>query len=444
MQADLPPPPGFAIVAPAAWRGALEPLAAARAAQWKVELVALEEVMEQQDAAEAAAGGATHDAPERLKRWLHEGWRARGVSHVLLVGDCDVLPVRFMVLDRATPAAADRAFYACDLYYADVARADGSFDDWNGADPANGGDPRYFGEVRGETEKAGPINFDRVSYVPELAVGRWPVSDLAALQAVVAKTLAWKPTSAAPRALAVHAGGWIDMRGGTQQLLDELKGAGFATTRQFFGDEGGVPTPASVSGAVLDAKQGGLDLVLHLGHGFPDGFDRCFGPAEIEATRAAHPAIWFSVGCSTANFCTEPPYGPYIDAAGIPHRGTVAGEVFTSPPPPPACLQPGPLNATGIGEKLLRLPTGGAIAYVGCNTGAQPCAVTLQRGFVEALANEGAKGITVGDAWRTALARYWDDEQLATLQPNADWYPPSIFFQGMKFMLFGDPTVRVR
>lgn len=445
------PLPGFAVVAPAAWRDALAPFVAARAGEWRVELVALEEVMEAADAAGA-------DAPERLKRWLHRGWRERGLTHVLLAGDCDVLPVRFMVLDRATEAAAHRAFYACDLYYADVARADGGFDDWNGADPAAGGDPRYFGEVRGETEKAGPINFDRVSYVPELAVGRWPVSDVAALQAVVAKTLAWRPVEA-PRALAVHADGWIDARETTQRMLDALAQAGFATARQFYGDDGGVPTPASVSGEVAR----GLDLLLHLGHGFAHGFDRCFGPAEIEATRAARPAVWFSVGCSTASFCTEPPYAPYVDEQGIPHRGTNAGERFTSPPPPPACLQPGPLNATGIGEQLLRLPTGGAIAYLGCNTGAQPCAVTLQRAFVEALASDaqppasagrGATdatpharrllGPTIGEAWRTALARYWDDEHLATLRPDPGWYPPSVFFQGMKFMLFGDPTVRVR
>jgi hypothetical protein len=36
---------------------------------------------------------------------------------------------------------------------------------------------------------------------------------------------------------------------------------------------------------------------------------------------------------------------------------------------------------------------------------------------------------------------YYDKEGLAKLKPNDDWYPPSIFFQGMKFMLFGDPTL---
>lgn len=34
-------------------------------------------------------------------------------------------------------------------------------------------------------------------------------------------------------------------------------------------------------------------------------------------------------------------------------------------------------------------------------------------------------------------------ERLAQGLTNAGWYPPSIFFQGMKFMLFGDPSLRL-
>jgi hypothetical protein len=33
-------------------------------------------------------------------------------------------------------------------------------------------------------------------------------------------------------------------------------------------------------------------------------------------------------------------------------------------------------------------------------------------------------------------------EHLATIAPTADWYPASLFFQGMKFMVFGDPAPR--
>jgi hypothetical protein len=38
---------------------------------------------------------------------------------------------------------------------------------------------------------------------------------------------------------------------------------------------------------------------------------------------------------------------------------------------------------------------------------------------------------------------YYENQQLATIAPNDNWYPPSIFFQPMKFMLFGDPSLRL-
>lgn len=40
-----------------------------------------------------------------------------------------------------------------------------------------------------------------------------------------------------------------------------------------------------------------------------------------------------------------------------------------------------------------------------------------------------------------AIHYYYEKEKLAKLTPNNDWYPPAIFFQGMKFMFFGAPTL---
>jgi hypothetical protein len=81
------------------------------------------------------------------------------------------------------------------------------------------------------------------------------------------------------------------------------------------------------------------------------------------------------------------------------------------------------------------------VAYIGCNTGSQPCGLTLVDGFVNALAE--AKEPRLGDCWASAIRHYFSKEHLAILKPNDDWYPPSIFFQGMKFMLFGDPSLRM-
>lgn len=40
-----------------------------------------------------------------------------------------------------------------------------------------------------------------------------------------------------------------------------------------------------------------------------------------------------------------------------------------------------------------------------------------------------------------AINYYYEAEHLDTIVPNQDWYPPSIFFQGMKYMVFGDPAL---
>src|SRR5262245_45543038 len=95
-------PPGFLVVAPAAWEPTLGPFLEARRGEFRVEFAPLEE---------ALAGSPGVDPPERLKRHLYRAWKERGVRFVLLVGDADTLPVRFMVLDRVTAPAFDFAFY---------------------------------------------------------------------------------------------------------------------------------------------------------------------------------------------------------------------------------------------------------------------------------------------------------------------------------------------
>jgi hypothetical protein len=37
-----------------------------------------------------------------------------------------------------------------------------------------------------------------------------------------------------------------------------------------------------------------------------------------------------------------------------------------------------------------------------------------------------------------------NDLYYADLTPSDSWYPPSIYFQPMKFIVLGDPTTRVR
>ena len=230
------------------------------------------------------------------------------------------------------------------------------------------------------------------------------------------------------------------MRGQMDGLAATLS-PGWTTDKYYWADgRRDDHTPAPGEPNLIAALNSGVGLMIHAGHGSDNTWDRCFNVAHLDrVNNADRLPILMSAGCSTARFATLPPYEAYVDVNGSEHRGTDAGEVFNTPPPPPACYQKGRFNPTGLGEQLLRHNRNGAVAYIGCNTGGQPCGMTLVEGFVKSVA--GAKGARLGDCWDQAIDYYYEREHLATLKPTSDWYPASIFFQGMKYMLFGDPSL---
>ncbi len=424
------------VIAPNSFHSALTEFVAHKQKLLPTELKSLETILQ-------TSTGA--DDPEKLKHFLYDQWRTNHLGYALLVGDCDVMPVRFMVLDRVTPAAFDYAFYPSDLYYSDLAKADGSFEDWNAR--KDGFHAGYFGEVRGEKNKSDPINYDDVHYLPEIAVGRWPVSTPEEVRTVADKTIAYErgvldgSAGNLHRAAFVAVGGWVDSRGLMTGLANELTN-GWNVEKSFYSD-GNQPNPSRPDHNHLrEIFNGGVGLIVHTGHGASDQWEQCFSVGDLSRiTNAGRVPVVISAGCSTAYFAPLPPYGAYMDVDGKEHAGSDDHEVFTAPPPPPSPYQRGRFNPTGLGEQLLKRGPNGAVAYIGCNTGSQPCALTLVNGFVTSLSKSPSPRL--GDCWADAIRFYFEHEHLATLKPNADWYPPSIFFQGMKFMLFGDPSLHM-
>lgn len=430
-----PVPSALLVVAPAELLPALAPLLAHKAQTGTpAQAIALQD---------ALASEGVDDA-ERLKRYLFGRWQRDPSLHfVLLVGDADRMPVRFMVLDRVTEAAADTAFYPSDLYYADLCTRDGRFDDWNGA--RDGIHAHYFGEVHGEKNKHDAINFDGIDYLPELAVGRWPVATAEEVTRMVQKTIAfetWVAAGGGRSAAILGVPGWIDARASFQAIATQLA-KGWSVQRLWWQDAG-KNDAAIAAPSIANARAActaGIGVLLHAGHGSEHGFDQCLGTKQIAELDNANPFVVMSIGCTTARLCTLPPYESYVDTAGNEHAGTNQGERFAAPPPPPAVYQRDRHNLTSFGEQMLRGTDRGAVAYIGCNTGGQPCALTLMTAFGEALTDH--TQTTLGDAWRFAVTEYYQREHLASLKPNADWYPPSIFFQAMKYLLLGDPSLRL-
>lgn len=415
------------IVAPEIFHPALQSFVEFKKKSRPVELLSLQKML---------AGEKGVDDAEKVKRRLYQLWKSKKAAYALLVGDADVFPVRYMVLDRITPAAFDYSFYPSDLYYADLADDQGAFETWNKA--RDGFHAGYFGEVRGEKNKNDPINYDGIHYLPEIAVGRWPVSTVQEVERLVAKSIRYEQTlknrSLAAAYLCV--GGWVDTRRQLNRFSQIL--SDWTPKQLFYGSK----EPASAAN-VVDLMNEGTRIIFHSGHGETHGWDQSISLKNLHQLKNADKLpIILSAGCSTAYLATLPPYQGYIDTEGKEHLGTDAGEKFTAPPPPPAVYQKGKHNGTSLGEQLLRQSENGAIAYFGCNTGSQPCGVSLLEGFALAIGTE--KATTLGDAWQSAIRHYWKKDRLADLKPNNDWYPPSIFFQGMKFMLYGDPTLPLR
>jgi hypothetical protein len=130
-----------------------------------------------------------------------------------------------------------------------------------------------------------------------------------------------------------------------------------------------------------------LGLLVHTGHGQSDAWAACFSVGNLDGINntAQLPAV-ISAGCSTAYFAPLPPYEPYVNVDGKEHVGSDHGEVFTAPPSPPSPYQRGRFHPPGLGKQFLKRSANGSVAYIGCNTGSQPCGQTPVEGFVKALA----------------------------------------------------------
>ena len=380
-QQSKPASARFVVIAPERFAAALAPYIEAKRKDLPTELVTLEVALK--------AGGAASDDAERLKRYLWEAWRANGVRYALLVGDADCLPVRYMVLDRVTAEAANVAFYPCDLYYADVAKPDGSFDDWNAE--KEGFHARYVGEVRGEANKSGSHQLRR---------GRLPTRDRRGALAVSdrprrprrlprKRSRTTRRSARRGRGAARGAGGdrWLGGLQGVHGRAREGAPGGVERGEALFGERrasrrtphiraarrrGGAPPPRRP----WLRRWLGRGLLVE-GHRTPEEWG---APAGRDVGRLFDGALRHSS-----------PYEAYLDADGVEHKGTTQGEKFDAPPPPPHCYQTGKYNLSGLGEKMLRAPNGGAVAYIGCNTGSQPAALTLMKGFTAALGRAGSR-----------------------------------------------------
>ncbi|KAA0001431.1 MAG: hypothetical protein FE048_05425 [Thermoplasmata archaeon] len=109
------------------------------------------------------------DVAEKIKYFIKDAIEQWGIKYVLLAGDADALPVRYVSHDAV-------GIFPSDMYYADIFSSNGSFCSW---DMDRDG---IFGERKE----------DKIDGYPDVAIGRLPASTNGEMQILVQKILGYE------------------------------------------------------------------------------------------------------------------------------------------------------------------------------------------------------------------------------------------------------------
>jgi len=426
------------------------------------------------------------DEPERIKKGIELAHKTYGVKYVMLVGDSDMLPVRYTFTDRKqadnTPGGQRigyGAYYAGDLYYADLYKQDGTFDNWD----YNGN--HLYGELHGEWFTDDCINIDRIDMIPDVAVGRVPAATSQEVENYVDKVIDYESRTRG----ATRSGTTIEwfksalfiipytpnddldeiFLSAKENIVDDslTTARDFRITRLYDPRVSGAATITNgtpTEDLIKWWMTSGVGFVNYGGHGNRDVWDDVFYTWSVDNRTFNNfkLPIVHSVGCGTAQFAVQPPYETYVDIYGRTHLGINNGELWptdlTLPPPTP--LQ-SDIHDSFPEHMLCYHPNKGAIGYVGCVTGAQAWSKYLDEfffdGYHEPYAIDGQHVVvTLGDMWTNMVTQYCDNTKTVsgytlgsigrgetTQKANGDWFKVAGYHQPIKFMLFGDPSLRV-
>lgn len=250
MQADL------LIVTTDELAPALEPLVAARAAQGTTAMV-----VPVADLYDAFAGGNT--TPEAIRQFVAyalENWQAPGPRYLFLVGD----------------ASTDYRNYL-------------------GTNPPNLVPSLLVPvDASGETVSDSRLVDVDGDMLPDLAVGRWPVSDPAQVKALVARTLAYESGTAVNRTLFAA--------DGSERYFADIAGRLVSDTLPAVGQNDILSGPQAAE--VAEALNAGPWLATYIGHGSITqwGKDDVFTLDAVKRLRAETPPIVLQLTCLTGLF----------------------------------------------------------------------------------------------------------------------------------------------
>lgn len=381
------------------------------------------------------------DHPEIVKNAIASEAKRLGVRYVMLVGDSDRFPVRYT---RTYDLGHwGHGFSPSDLYYADLFRADGSFDSWDYDDDG------LFGEMQGNfPNNAQDLNQDRLDLLPDVAVGRVPVSNLQELTNYVQKVIAYEKGGGGvwfKRALLVT-GDYPSSNTTNDAIGTQLSSRSFKLNKQYHDVVWPSTTTAQRQAIIENALNRGVGFVSYVGHGWGAsgaGKDGGGWGGWWDYTRIGHLSnqsrlpIVFSAACETGMFHFG--YGPYFAKWGFKYETPVEPLKY-SWAPEPTSFSPSAYDKDALAEHLLAKGPQGAVAFIGAYTGTQGESHALAKYFFEAYAS-GAT--TVGDAWNGALRSFVSGVINKLSYPGHSWHTAARYHHIHKMLLFGDPSLRI-
>jgi PKD repeat protein len=431
--------PDLLIITPQEFSAALEPLVEHKnATGMPTRIITLEDIY-------ATFDGV--DEPERIKKAIEYYYAIDDIKYVMLVGDCNKFPVRWQfghlvdhLIEDDDPNNDDKVYGATDFYYADLYDEYGAFNDWD----ADG--DGYYGEIYRTS-----LHSDGIDPIPEVAVARVPAADLTQLQTYVEKIIAYELTSFDAqwfKKLLLIQQHWGEDVYAKENIASDLEPLGFQTTRLYTSINGtmyysgpidGIPDSYSISRELNK----GVGFVSELYHGHPTDWDYLYNVDNVANdlhNYSCFPVI-YSGACETAKFYGATiPYRNYLDVDGFPHPAQAVGSVGSTVSARPAPIQPND-NVLAIGEAFLMSSKNGAIAYFGSTETGEPAFHNvLDQSFFEAY----SLGYHIlGDMWTHAVDHFADYFGLRTLTADNTWVPICKVHTPSRFLLLGDPSLRV-
>lgn len=248
------------------------------------------------------------DDPEKIKKCIWSYYNTYGIGLVLLVGDCDKMPVRYC---RAINTEWGSKYYPSDLYYADILNASGGFDNWDGDGDGIFGEMDFLGQ--GTPDDVTKVNLDSIHMIPEVGVARVPASTDQEVITYVNKVIRYE--TKAP-------GNWYNeallvVDGGTSPFGDEgamdtvVPYLSRLTITKRYQDVApwSTMTDAQRSAEINNVLNGGVGLVNYYGHGNRDQWTNWYNTSYMTSlTNTTELPVIYAHSCYTARFHTDLEY----------------------------------------------------------------------------------------------------------------------------------------